>query len=429
MMPLQANTNPTGLASESHATSVYIARQPIFDINRRTAAYELLYRSGDDDTSNVTCPDSATAATLDRAANLVGLEVLTHGLPAFVNFTRNMLIDGSWQLLPPDRLVVELLEDIHPDTEVINACKAVKDAGYKLALDDYVFEESHTELLSLADIIKYDFQNPDSLAARRRAERYVNSDVTLLAEKVETHEEFSIARNSGYTLFQGRFFARPQTMRARGQNAATRGALQFLQELSQPEPSLKILESALRIEPGLSAKLLRYLNSAGMGIANRVQSLRQAFTLLGTNGMRRWGAIAIVGHLVKPETDEMVRICLARGRCCEMIGRDLPPTESETLETDLFLAGLLSGLPGLMGQPIEEVLQALAVHDQLFTALVSGSGQVGTVCLTAIACESGEWDVMQSMATSLGIDPEQVAASHAESILWADEMVGIHNAT
>jgi len=278
-------------------------------------------------------------------------------------------------------------------------------------------------LLGLADIIKYDFQNPDSLEARWKAARYVSRSVELLAEKVETAEEFAVARRLGFTMFQGRFFARPQVMRARQSSTVHRGAVRLLAELSRPEPDISVLEAALRLEPGLSAKLLRYLNSAGLGLANRVGSLRQAIVLLGHNGLRRWGAVAVVGHLTGSEAMEAARVCLTRGRCCELIGRLLPPIPSVAMETDLFLAGLLSGLPGLVGEPIEQVLATLAVADELFAAVVSGSGQSGTVCLAAVACESAEWQVLEMMARSLGVTAESAAAAHAEAMVWADEVL------
>ena len=236
----------------------YVARQPIFDREEKVFGYELLFRDG---LENAFCgdKDEASRATLDRSL-LMGLDILCDGRRAFVNCTRDTLLKGLVTLLPSTVTVVEILENVPPDPEVIAACRSLKDAGYMIALDDYVADDPREVLWEMADIIKVEMQlttEPQRIAMIKR----FGPRCRMLAEKIETHADFVRAREQGFVYFQGYFFRRPETLNTRDLPANTMHYLRLLQEVSRPELDLLGLERLIKVEASVcyrSAALLEF---------------------------------------------------------------------------------------------------------------------------------------------------------------------------
>jgi EAL and modified HD-GYP domain-containing signal transduction protein len=216
----------------------FVARQPIFDTTRQVFGYELLFRSGPGNSFNAADVDAASSRLIAESLSVFGLDTLIGASRAFVNFTRTVLLQGIADLLPPSRVVVEILETVEPDDAVVQACCAFKASGYLLALDDFIHRPDLEPLIAMADILKVDFQNANAEQRRHYAERYTRRGIKLLAEKVETWQECHKAAAAGYTLFLGYFFCRPEAVVRQSVNPSQIGYFRLLQELAQDEIDL-----------------------------------------------------------------------------------------------------------------------------------------------------------------------------------------------
>jgi c-di-GMP-related signal transduction protein len=255
----------------------YVARQPIFDRNEKVFGYELLFRDGLENSFHGD-PDQASRATLDRSL-LMGLDVLCDGRRAFVNCTRDTLMKGLVTLLPAATTVVEILESVSDDPEVLATCRSLKEAGYTLALDDYVANDRRHELAEIADIIKVEMQLTTPEQRAQMIQHFRPRRCRLLAEKVETQSEFVHSRDQGFVYFQGYFFRRPEILSTRDVPANRLNYLRMLQEVSRTELNLAALEDLVKTEASVCYRLLRYLNSSMFGFRSEIHSVRHALTI------------------------------------------------------------------------------------------------------------------------------------------------------
>ena len=297
---------------------IFAARQPIFDRELRVVGYELLYRRGSDNRFDAIDPDVASAQLLEHLLLGFGMHSLTHERFAFVNVTRHMLTHQLYSFLPAQRTVLELLETVRPDPEVIAACARARSQGYKLALDDFRYGAEYEPLLAMADIVKVDFLQHTGSERVALAERLRSTTAMLVAEKVEYHEDVQHARELGFSLFQGYFFARPEMMRAKDRSPARLTYLQLLRAVNRPAIDFAEVERLVQQDVALSMKLLRYLHSAHF-VGHDVGSIRQALLTLGERGLRRWAALVAVLGLGQGKPSELVVMALARGRFAELI--------------------------------------------------------------------------------------------------------------
>ena len=312
----------------------YVARQPIFDRKEKVFGYAMLFR---DSLENffVGDPDEASRSTLDSSL-LMGLDVLCDGRRAFVNCTRETLIKGLVGLLPPTATVVEILETVPADAEVIAACRSLKAQGYMIALDDYVAADRREPLAEIADIIKVEMQLTTDEQRTRLIQQFGTWHCQMLAEKVETYDDFARVRDQGFVYFQGFFFRRPELMTTHDMPANRLNYLRMLQEVSRPELDVPELEKLVKTEASVCYRLLRYLNSAVFGFQKEIHSVRHALSLLGERDLRRWVRLVAAVGAGQDKTSDRVLSALVRGRFCELLAPRVLHGES-----DLFLMGLL----------------------------------------------------------------------------------------
>jgi len=408
---------------ESTATTgneVFVARQPIFDQRESVTAYELLFRGSRDNHYNADDADIASYHTLNNALHLVGLDALTGGKRAFINFTRRLLLEDAYTLLPPSIGVIELLEDIEPDQPVLDACRRAKEAGYTLALDDFVFHEGYAQLLALADIVKIDYLNTAQRECEqwgRAAKRY---EVTLLAEKVETRQALDHARRAGYALFQGYFFCKPQVHEATDLQTNHSSYLRFLQAINAPDLSYDELEAIIKQDTSLCYKLLRYLNAAATGLREKVTSISQALALLGEQPLRKWGSLVALTGLAQDKPAELITSCLVRARFCEQLADVLDePDQADAL----FIMGLVSRLNAVTNRPLRQVLEQLPVDDAIRHALLGRRNRLGHIYNLARACERGDWNRIHSLSRRFSMSPDEVARRYRYALQWSDQVV------
>ena len=241
---------------------IFIARQPIFDIRQNVFAYELLYRSGIKNLYAGINGDQASSEVIGSSFLLFGLENLTMGKKAFINFTRKLLEDEVATLLPKESIVVEVLENVEPDKQMLSACIKLKELGYQLALDDFAYDPRFEPFIDLVDIIKVDFLQTSPQDRAALVQRIGNKNIKFLAEKVETKEDFNQALQAGYSYFQGYFFSKPNIVSGKDITSFKLTYLQLLQEIGKPDLDFDELEETIKRDVALSYKLLRYINSA-----------------------------------------------------------------------------------------------------------------------------------------------------------------------
>jgi EAL and modified HD-GYP domain-containing signal transduction protein len=398
-------------------SSILLARQAIYDTRLRVHAYELLFRSHGQDTAIFADGDQATSAVLLNAFTSLPVADILEGKPAFVNFTRNLLdtpppIDAS-------RLVVEVLENIAIDADTIEAIRRLKQTGYTIALDDYVYAEGHHELIKLADLIKIDVLQYDDAQLRNLVTKLSSYSVTLLAEKVETLEMFEHCKQLGFKLFQGFFLSRPQLVKGRALKSDQRAVLQLLATLRAPDVDFRQIEKTIQTDSVLVFKLLRLVNSALFHQQREITSIRQALVLLGLEKIRSWGQLLALSNMEnKPAA--LFTNAMVRARLGQLLAEQ---TRGKQLQGDSqFTIGLLSTLDVFLGMELEQVLNSIAMSADIKEAILERTGNSGFLLSVAIAYEHADFNAIDwQRLTTLGISADQARDAYLSSLRWADE--------
>ena len=411
--------------AEAHLPSVdvpperFLARHPIFLPNGQLYAYELLFRSGPENCFEHYDGDQATAEVLHTSLNLFDLQSVAGGRKTFINMTRQHLVDKTVELLPPNQVVLEILEGVEPDDEVLDACRKFKEQGYVLALDDFVLDAHYDGFLKLADILKVDFALTKGDARREVAERF--ADIQILAEKVETHEDVEEARDLGYDFLQGYFFCKPQVLKHRDIQPYKVNYLRFLEEINRPEPDVAKVEAIVKQEVSLSVRLLRFMNSSYFALRRPVKSIQWALRMLGPGTVARWGTLMSIAGLASDKPSELIVLALVRARFCELMA---PHVGLKRQASDLFLTGMLSPLDAILDRPMEELVTELPVADEIKDTLTNHKTDFAPVLQLAKLLERGEWSPVADEATQLNVSPVELWKQHREALTWA---VAIHD--
>jgi len=396
----------------------FIARQPIFDDKLKLFAYELLFRASPE---NCFRPQKeASSSVIVDSIMLFDLQMLTGNAKAFINLDLSALQRGAARLLPPDRVIIEILETIAPTQEVVELCKDLRAAGYVLALDDYIGHARWEPLLSLVKYLKVDFRAADSDIRAAVVRRHKGNGMLFLAEKVETQAELNEARSLGYSFFQGYFFCKPSMLSAREIPANKLHYLRLLEAVSPAAFSHEVIEDLLKGDPSLIYKLLRYLNSPLLGLRCEVHGVREAITLLGEKEFRRWISILAIVAMAGDKPPELIRTALTRGFFCEAMAH---PAGISSQSSDLFLLGLLSVTDAILDRPIQEILTGLPISPDVRTALCGGASRFRDIYDILLAYERADWPALTATAARLGpvesLIPDCYAAATARTAALA----------
>jgi c-di-GMP-related signal transduction protein len=395
----------------------YVARQPIFDREEKVFGYELLFRDGLENAFHGD-PNEASRATLDRSL-LIGLDVLCDGRRAFVNCTRDTLIKGLVTLLPSTSTVVEILEDVTPDPDVMTACQSLKQAGYMLALDDFVANDKREALADMVDIIKVELPLTTEDERAAMVKRYGPWRCRMLLEKVETQGDFEKAREQGFVYFQGYFFRRPETLKTRDMPGNRLHYLRMLQEVSRPDLDIDELERVIKADASVCYRLLRYLNSSIFAFRNEIHSVRHALSMLGEREVRRWVRLVAAVGAGQDKTSDLVLSALVRGRFGELVAPLVQHGES-----DLFLLGLLSLIDAMLEMPMAAVLEKIPLDHETKMVLLGRPSLLRPVYQLMLAHESGEWEAAKLLGEKLNLNSDEVAGFYWQAQQWAREVSG-----
>lgn len=398
---------------DSSVGDIFVARQPIFDADLSVHAYELLYRSGDTGVANVTDGNAATSQVMINAFLGIGIETLTDNRISFINLTREFIVGQFPMPIPPESVVLEILEDVEVDDELLSALKAFSEKGYTIALDDYVFEDDKTPLFGIIDIVKIDLMECDRDKLEAEVDRLKVHGVKLLAEKVETQEEYELCKELGFDYYQGYFFSKPTVLTGQALKTNRVALMEILATLQDPDCDVTELESLIKQDVSVSYKILRIINSAFYNLPREIQSIKQAIVALGLKTIREWLTVITLTD-IDDKPPELILLTLQRARMLQTLSK-----VSGLNEDAGFTAGLFSSLDAIMDQPMDEVLEKLPLAEELTEALLTRGGSLGNLLETALNYERGDWQ---------DIDPNQplsveLSNCYLESLSWATELV------
>jgi c-di-GMP-related signal transduction protein len=394
----------------------YMARQPILDRSGNVHGYELLFRDGLTNSFQGDL-EKAVYATVDNAV-MFGLEYLTFGRSAFINCSTKTLTDQLPRILPPAITVLELLETVEPTPELIQACRLLKTLGFRVALDDFMWEPRLAPLVELADYIKVDFSLLDHEGRLKLLKELPRNSATLLAEKVETHEDYVLACEEGFRLFQGYYFCYPEVMAKRGIPANARFHLEILQQLLNDPLDLARLCPLVESDASLTYRLLRLVNSVGFGFRREVSSVHSALIVVGDDAFRRMASLAIASQINSPRSAEILHTALVRARLCETAAPTCHLNHAEQ-----YLLGLMSLFPAMLQAPIDEIAPMLPLRKEIRDALSGIALPERTVLTWIESHERGNWTASDEVVQSSGLNGDQMARFYVEAVQWADAVL------
>lgn len=395
-------------------TDFLIGRQQILDSNLKTIAYEILFRGKDFDLSIEESATNATNQVITDTILEIGLNQIVGAHKAFINFTTQNILDKTQLHLPKDRIVIEVLESVKVDERVVSSLKELSQRGYIIALDDFVLEPEWKPLLEFANIIKLDIMARSMEDTRLLIEQLKPYKLVLLAEKVETHQEFELMKSWGCRLFQGFFFSKPNIVEGKRLGVNQAGALQLLAAINTSSVEYEDLNKIISHDVGLSYKLLHYINSSFFSLPYKIASIKQAIVFLGMNELKRWVGILTLSSLSEKPIS-LLQISLLRAKMCELLALELGEDGNH-----YFFVGMLSNLDSIMDMPIEKILVQLPLTTDIIEAILHNSGKVGTVLHYVISYE--RWEL--NSTSFQDIDEHRIAAIYLESINWSNQVLG-----
>jgi EAL and modified HD-GYP domain-containing signal transduction protein len=412
--------NPPGQAAAATKPSPCLARQPILTQDEKVFGYELLFRESPEDNRFSSDAENATCSVID-ALNVMGLDVVCDGRLVFINCTHQMLLKEYFFLLPPDKVVVEIQENVPAEQNAVAACQQLKQKRYRIALDNFLPGDAREPLIPYADFIKVDIRRITPEQSAATAARYASTQRHMLAQRVETRVQFLNAHKDGFTLFQGYFFRHPERMRARHIPANQASYLHLLQAISAPQVDMAGVEDLIKRDPSLCYRLLRYLNSPLLGLSSPVQSVRHAMSLLGERELVRWIRMATTLAMGQDKCSDLVLSSLVRARFCELIATKVIHGKS-----DLFLMGMLSLMDSILEMPMGVVVEGLAIDPdtkaQLLAAKTGKKTPLSPVFDLMITREAGDWEGVTALAKKLDLSLPCVNRAYNEAMSWAHEM-------
>jgi len=400
--------------------NLFIARQPIYDRNKGVMGYELLYRDDEINRANINDADQASCSTILNSFMHIGIENIVGSSLAFINLPRGFVLNGALTPMFKAQSVLEILEDVAPDKETIAGLQRLKNDGYKIALDDFVYRESLIPFIKLADFIKIDviaLSKPAIEQQLKALKPYLGKpfNIKLIAEKVETHEMHQFCSRCEFDYFQGYFFSHPEMLERKSLPGNKVVILNLINRLQDPEISAEELENILIQDITLSYKLLRYINSATFSFRREIDSIKDAITILGTRNLKNWISLILMSNLIDTKPTELIVTGMVRGKMCELLAEIHHPE----IKHQMFIIGLFSVLDALMDQPLVELLDTVILSIPIKLALLDQSGIQGEIYSHVLKYEKCDWHELQNS----DIDAPQYIQSYLSAVHWTDQNI------
>lgn len=398
--------------------NMYIARQPIFDSNLNIYGYELLFRA---DTKHNQyegiSPESSTATVLGGLYEL-GIENLVGYSKAFVNFNEKLLFSDSIELIKPETLIIEITEDVVIDDNLMNKVDELKVKNYLIALDDFVEKYNNYPLVSKADIIKYDIIATPLNTIEKDVKKALKEGKTLLAEKIETIEEFVIAKNMGFHLFQGFFFRKPSIVGGIKNKKALNATYQrIISELHNDEPSIDSLADIISTDINLAYRIMRVKSQNNQ---EPKKTIKNALIKMGLMEFERWINILMLQDLSDDKPLELIRLSLVRSKFGELIARK---SIYARRANEISLLFLFSVIDAMTDQPMEEALKDISICEDAKEVLICHEGNLSPIYQIINGYENGNWEQIKDISHNIQIDETIIYSMYIEAIDWAENIM------
>jgi c-di-GMP-related signal transduction protein len=402
--------------------NLFLGRQPILDHRQELFAFELLFRSDRRNAASFDHDVTATATVISNAINELGLESVLGRYRGFINLSEALLMSDMIELLPKDKVVLEVLETVRPTPQVAARCAELNRMGFSLALDDVVSaDEAFEPLLPLVKFIKIDLTGAAAEALPRIAHRFRSSGVSLLAEKVDMREQVDRCLELGFSYFQGYYFAKPEIISGKKLNPSKLVLLDLLR-LVLGDADLSTIEQVLKREPALSINLLRLANSVANGLRHRVDAIGAAVMMLGRRQLQRW--VQLLLYSTKAGSDApspLMQLAVTRGRTMELLANHVLPHKGAADQA--FLTGIMSLMETLLQRPLPEILSTLPLSAEVNTALLERDGRLGQL-LTLCECieEADPRRIWLALADLPELTVAALNKAHADALRWANNI-------
>lgn len=401
----------------------YLARQPIFDKKKNVYAYELLFRGGMDNFMPTVDGDHASSKLLSSTFYTIGLDKITAGKKAFINFTQNLIEQKIPLFFPHEIAVVEILENVLPTEDIIEAVREIKSRGYLLALDDFVFSEELMPLIAMADIVKIDFRLTPIEEIEKLLDNFkkLGLKVLFLAEKIETNEEFNKALDMGFSFFQGYFFCKPEIIKGKEISTSQITLLQIMAEVSGEDFDFTKIESLIEKDINLSFKLLKYINSAYFKGKREISTIKDAIVLLGADELRRFISLIAMSQLNTSKPDALIFISALRARFCDLLAHHV--LGEGACGAEYFTVGMFSLIDAILDQPMELIMDQLPLSPMIRDALVTKKGRAADYVNLAEIYELADWKGVSEICSTISLDESVLPDIYIEACRWSSEIV------
>lgn len=398
----------------------YAARQPILDAEKKLFAYELLFRDSVDNVFPDIDEDEATTRMIEGSQFNLGLAHLTNNKPAFINFTLDTILKKYPSMLPPETLVVEILETVTPSKKLLEAVKVLKQQGYVLALDDYEHKPQWKYFYPFIDIIKIDLRAMSFAEIEQvMVDLTEFSHIDFLAEKVETLDEFEQCKEMGFKYFQGYFFSKPEIVKTKTLSPSQLKLSELLAETSSELVDVAKITTMFESDINLSYKLLRYCNSAAFKLRADISTIKQGIVTLGNYELKKFLSLLFIASISDDKPQELLRMAMVRAHFCE----NLAKLDASCDSSMAFLTGMLSLIDAILDQDIKTIMEQLPLSADIKEALINRKGKLATFLKLAIAYERGEWEQESVLKSSLQLSETQVPTIYANAINWTHDQI------
>lgn len=403
----------------------YAARQPILDKEKKLFAYELLFRDSIDNIFPDIDADEATTKMIEASNFNLGISEFTGNKPAFINFTLETLAQGYPETLTTEEVVVEILETVKPGKKLLAICKDLHEKGYTIALDDYIHQSVWQHFYPFISIIKIDWQDT-SIATIKDVKVAIQDfpHIKLLAEKVETYEEYNQALELDFELFQGFFFAKPEMVKTKSLSPSQMAMAELLYETSKKDLDLASITSVFERDVTLSYKLLRYANSAIFKRRNEISTIKQALVTLGSEELKRFLGLMFASNINPDKPSELINAAMVRAKFCELMASEVKPPIDNSIA---FLTGLLSLIDAIVDEELASILSKLPLAQEIKDTLLTRKGVMASLIMLLEFIERAEWSKTTTVMETLGLEKSDVIKSYNEAIAWADEQSSTKN--
>lgn len=402
---------------------IFLGRQPILDTKQNVVGFELLFRSAQSLTANIIDHSQASADTIINAFCGFGLQEVLGKHRNFINVNTEFLMSDLIELLPREQVVIELLEIVEITNDIVERCSRLKDMGFALALDDFSYSSAYEPMFDLVDIVKIDLLQTSQPALSEIVRYLKNKPVTLLAEKVETLEQFNECQGLGFDLFQGYYFARPAVLNRKKIDISRLTLLKLL-EYVLTEAETKEIEGAFKQNPNLSYNLLRLVNSVAMGMREKVNSISHAIVILGRQQLKRWIQLLLFTHgTTNASSSPLMQMAAMRGKLMELLVQQQGDSQHGNDFSDLaFMTGILSLLDTLLSIPMAEIVNQISLRDEVRQALLTREGRLGRLLLMNEKLEIGDFEAVNDLLRETGINLNHLVPAQIEAMSWTNSI-------